>query len=242
MLRAIFFRPWRDIVREREQAKPLGEVTNRSISGRGLQALTHSFADGEVSVFWSDRQDLAAMAMEIFLGLLALVVLGLALLVAFLYTSWWPLSVLLVLVCVAILVRPFNVWLKWRAEVRTVTNLNFRQDFQGPAWAMWLWNNETHDPLPLNFIISVETKSTILGRILHYGTVKLKTMQQENPDDDTMIHFVRNPADFKEAIEQRIAEAKNLLGQYGPPQTTGVVQASQPYQLKGSNTFFRNPE
>lgn len=209
----IFFyiRPLKDILRERAEEKSLiGDLDGVDVSERSIRRLTHSFANGENELFWGDRLDLASMSGAIAMAVVALLLFGLGFLVLAEWNFLWIVS-LVFFVPGFIILFPFvwNKWLKWRGEYLLISVVNFRHDKQFWAPAIWLWNNERHDPLPLHVIISIEIRSTILGRVCRYATVEFKYIQQQGDDEATReIKFVRDTSRFRDVIEERIAEAK----------------------------------
>ena len=164
-LRIFYIRPVKDIIRERDDEKPLkNDVSHLGISEKSLRRLTHSFSEDENEVYMADRPDLASIAGAITLSALVLVLFVLAICLLILWGSAWIASMILFFLGVALFFAyPWNQWLKWRADIRLITNQNFRHEEQPWAFAIWLWNNERHDPLPLHFILSITTRSTIWG-------------------------------------------------------------------------------
>jgi hypothetical protein len=206
-----YIRPLKDILRERAEEKPLiGDLDEVEISEHSIRRLTHSFANGENELFWGDRLDLASMGGAIAMAAVALLLLGLGFFVLAEWNFLWMVS-LVFFVPGFLILFPFvwNEWLKWRGEYLLISVTNFRHDKQFWAPAIWLWNNERHDPLPLHVIISIEIRSTIWGRICRYATVEFKYIQQQGDDEATReVKFVRNTSHFRAVIEERIAQAK----------------------------------
>ena len=228
-----------DIRRRRHQKrKPLEHVARSHISEESLSLLTHRFEDDEKTVHWADRQ--ASIVFVLPAAFFLLVSVALLVVAGIVWTRVGTIShtfhnsktgqtkdvrvtflrylaVVPVLLSLMVDAYIWNLWLLWRAFIRSITNLNTRVDIQPFAWAFWFWNNEKHDPQPLHRIERVEEQGTILGRILGYGTIRIITLRQESEDEETHDwHFVRRYEEVAEELRELCKEAKELMREPAP--------------------------
>jgi len=214
------------IKRERSQVRQMEKEENVFISRRALKALHHNLAEDETQILWADRRhwltawDILALGAAAAL-LLIFSVVGAVWTPRFTLTSingakqhytihylWVP-PLFLAFAAIGV---GWTRWLGWSAEYRLLNNRRLMLVHQPWAWAFWLWNSEKNDPLPLEAVTAVETKSTYWGRLFGYGSVIVKSLLQDTEDEEFHeITYTRRYKEFKEVLDEAVKEARSHI-------------------------------